>query len=65
MNENKTHDRCKHFSLKSCPNWDNAIMQQAAQDIPQHRGGKYTQLQFPTDDEINHLCEGCEAFMPE
>ena len=65
MNENKTHDKCKHFSHAACPYWDNDIMKQAAQNIPEKLGRRQAILTYPPPEEINRLCEKCEAFAPK
>ena len=58
----KTHDKCKYFSYKKCPHKDDEIMKQATQDFPEYLGGEPTTTSFPTNKEIDEICDKCDMF---
>ena len=63
---NQTHDECKYFGSKRyCPPLKNKndIMVRANQETPEYYGGEQQQmLPFPTDEEIDAICNDCPAF---
>lgn len=64
MSQRKTHMNCKFFSYQSCPYKDNEMMKKVMQDIPQYYGGgKYTEVSFPEDEEVDAICAKCEKFI--
>ncbi len=63
MTEKQTHDKCKSFSYKKCPHRSDEIMKKATQDMPQYYGGDPVTMVFPTDEEINEICDKCDMFI--
>ena len=62
MSQLKTHDKCKYFSYKKCPHINDNIMKQATQNIQEYHGGKLTTISFPTNKEIDDICDKCDMF---
>jgi len=62
MSQLKTHDKCKYFSYKKCPYINDDIMKQATQDTPKYHGGKPIITSFPTNKEIDDICDKCDMF---
>lgn len=59
----KTHKKCKYFSFKKCPYLNLDIMKRATLDLQEYHGGNYQIMQpFPTDEEIDVICEKCDMF---
>ena len=62
MTQLKTHDNCKYFGHQKCPHINDDIMKQATQETPEYHGGKHPEMQFPTDEEIDEICDKCDMF---
>jgi hypothetical protein len=63
MSQKQTHHNCKHFSHKNprCPHMNNDIMKRATQLLDNY-DGEFTIGSFPTDEEIDKICNNCNAF---
>jgi hypothetical protein len=61
MSQKQTYDKCKHYGYKKCPHIKDAVMQRSLQETPEYYG-KIQILPHATDDEINTLCNQCNAF---
>ncbi len=62
MPQSKTHDNCKYFGYEKCPHINDNVMKQATQDTPEYHGGKPITLSFPTNEEIDEICDKCDMF---
>ena len=59
---NQTHDKCKCFGFKKCPHIKDDVMKRANQETQRFNGRDIPNANFPTDEEINKLCEKCQTF---
>jgi endonuclease III len=57
-----THNKCKYFGYKKCPQINDDIMRQATQDIRESYGSKPTAMLFPSNEEIDDVCSKCSMF---
>ncbi len=66
MTKPRKHNDCKFYGYRSCAHANDETMKRATQDFSEHCGsGSYPTMQpFPSPEEIDAICQGCNEFIP-
>ncbi len=64
MNQKQTYHNCKNFSHKNkrCPHINDDVMKRATQLLDNNDREFTIGSSFPTDEEIDKICNNCNAF---
>ena len=60
MKQQIDYSKCRHFDTPRCPNQKHELMEKAAFDIPEYKGGKMQDMPIVDYDEVRKICDKYE-----